>query len=793
MPLTDRIAVVVLGLASAAPAAAQDAAPAPTFEEIGGRVQAGLDALARGDTTGYLEGTAAALAIAPLVPPVAYHRARALALSGRTDSALALLERIAAEGAVVAYEAGTDSAFDRLRSSPGWTRVAASIDASRRPITTSRPAFELAERDLTAEGTAWDRKTRTLFLGSLYKRKIVAIARDGAPRDLIVPGQDGIGPVVGIEVDAARRGLWAASMVLQEAGIPLADTTFVGHGLLFHYDVDTGRLRRRYVLRPEAGRRHGFNDLTVLPDGDVYLTDSQAGGVYQAPAGGTGLVEVLPPGTYTFPNGITRSDDGRRLFVAHAAGIDRIELPSGRRIRLASRDTLNLGGIDGLAFHRNTLIAHQPGWFNRVVRLRLDEAQERVASWAILERHHPNFAQSTTGEVAGDTYYYIANAQLRRFREGKILPWDSLAPVVVLQTSLRDGPTRAREAMEEAIRGGAAPGATAAVAVGGRIVWSEAFGMADLAGRRRAAPGTRFGIGSISKTLTLAAALALADAGRLDLDAPVERYLPDFPHRGRGVTVRRIGAHQSGIADDFANKHYWSTTHFASLDRAYRRIAAAPPAFRPGARSEYATGLFTIVGRVLEQAGGGGYMDVMRRTVLEPAGMSATEPNDPRHPPAGRATFYARSERAGFEPVPPFDPSHKLPGAGFLSTAEDLAGFGAALLRPGLLSERGRREMFAPVPLADGTPTRYALGFQVLDDGGRRLLLQPGGGPGIASWLAIYPDDKVVVALLSNATGAPLDETVRRMAAGFLRPPGPAPLPPRRPASAQAPNPPPAP
>ena len=101
--------------------------------------------------------------------------------------------------------------------------------------------------------------------------------------------------------------------------------------------------------------------------------------------------------------------------------------------------------------------------------------------------------------------------------------------------------------------------------------------------------------------------------------------------------------------------------------------------------------------------------------------------------------------------------------------------------------------MFAPVPLVDGTATRYALGFQVLDDGGRRLLLQPGGGPGIASWLAVYPDDGVVVAILSNATGAPLDRTIRRIASAFLTPGARAPSPRRPRASAQAPAPAPAP
>ena len=114
-----------------------------------------------------------------------------------------------------------------------------------------------------------------------------------------------------------------------------------------------------------------------------------------------------------------------------------------------------------------------------------------------------------------------------------------------------------------------------------------------------------------------------------------------------------------------------------------------------------------------------------------------------------------------------------------------------ALLEPGLLSESARRQMFTPVALADGTPTRYALGFQVLEEGGRRLLLQSGGGPGIASWLAIYPEERLVVALLANVTGAPLEGTMRRVAQAFLTPPAPAqpPQPPQ--ASAQPPSPPP--
>jgi sugar lactone lactonase YvrE len=434
MPIAGRELVLLLLCSTRVPALA---AQAPTFQQISGYIEGGLEALGRGDTAGYRAGTGRAFAVAPQVPPVAYHHARALALSGETDSAVILLERLARQGAVAAFDAFSDSAFTHLTGAPAWRGIIGRIEQAKVPISNSSPAFELPERDLTAEGTAWDSKTRTLFLSSFYKRKIVAIGPAGAARDFIAAGQDGIGSVVGLEVDPVRRGLWAASMVLPEAGVPLADSTFIAHGLLFHYDVDTGLLRRRFLLPPASGLRHGFNDLTVTPNGDVYLTDSPAGAVYLVPAGGDGFVDIIPPSTYTFPNGITRSDDGRRLFVAHGGGIDRIEIATRQRTRLRVPDSLNLGGIDGLAFYRNSLIAHQPTWFQRVVRLRLDRKQEEVASWETIERHHPRFAQPTTGEVAGDAYYYIANAQLRRFREGKIFPWDSLDPVLVLKANLR--------------------------------------------------------------------------------------------------------------------------------------------------------------------------------------------------------------------------------------------------------------------------------------------------------------------------------------------------------------------
>jgi CubicO group peptidase (beta-lactamase class C family) len=307
-----------------------------------------------------------------------------------------------------------------------------------------------------------------------------------------------------------------------------------------------------------------------------------------------------------------------------------------------------------------------------------------------------------------------------------------------------------------------------AVATRDGVVWEEGFGFADVERRVPARPWSRFGVGSISKAFTLAAALTLVDDGRFDLDRPLERYLADFPHAGMGITARRIAVHQSGLTDAFAEAHYESTAHFPDLDSAYRWIRSEFLISPPGTRTVYATGLFTILGRALEAVDGRPYVELMARRVFDRAGMRDTGPNDPRSADSARVTFYLPAGGGRFTPAPPVDPSFKLPGAGFIATAGDVARFGAALLGDRLLSAGSRREMLTPVPLSDGTPTVFALGFQSLTEAGHRVLLQPGGGPGITGWLAVYPDDGLVVALLSNATGAALDEARRAVAAAFL-------------------------
>jgi CubicO group peptidase (beta-lactamase class C family) len=315
------------------------------------------------------------------------------------------------------------------------------------------------------------------------------------------------------------------------------------------------------------------------------------------------------------------------------------------------------------------------------------------------------------------------------------------------------------------------PGLSVAVAAGGEIVWSEGFGQAHLEHGVPVTPATRFGIGSISKPLTTALVGKLIDGGALDIDAPVERYLPDFPHSGRGITTRLIAAHLSGIDDRTERRLHHTARHFDTTREALEMVWNDPVVDEPGTHVRYGTGTYTIIAAVIEQASGQDFMSTMEQLVIRPLGLEATVPNERREIVPHRTCFYERTPRGEIVHAPYYDPSFKWAGAGYLSTAEDLVRFGVAMSRPGFLSEPTWKEIITPARTTDGQAIEFALGWDAPRDLGanRTLIGKSGGGPGIRGYLAFYPECELVVAMLTNLSRAPVrGELWEAVAGAFL-------------------------
>ncbi|MGH7607565.1 MAG: serine hydrolase domain-containing protein [Gemmatimonadales bacterium] len=301
------------------------------------------------------------------------------------------------------------------------------------------------------------------------------------------------------------------------------------------------------------------------------------------------------------------------------------------------------------------------------------------------------------------------------------------------------------------------PGFAIAVAVDGQLVWSEAFGYADLEARRPATPTTQFRIGSVSKPLTADAIAHLYESGKLDLDAPVQRYVPTFPEKGAVITTRLVAGHLAGL------RHYRGAEFI--MNRPFPSVTAALAIFKddslvaaPGTRFSYSSYGFNLLSAVIEEASGEEFLAYMSRQVFTPLGMTSTAPdrNDSLIP--NRTRFYERTAAGEFVPSPTVDNSYKWAGGGFLSTAEDLTRFGSAFLEPGHLEAATLELLFTPQRTTSGAATPYGIGWYIGSDTlDHRYVYHGGGSVGGTTAFGVDRDSRVVFALVTNLGRARLD------------------------------------
>src|SRR3989454_8653088 len=164
---------------------------------------------------------------------------------------------------------------------------------------------------------------------------------------------------------------------------------------------------------------------------------------------------------------------------------------------------------------------------------------------------------------------------------------------------------------------GKIPGLQVAVAVGGKLVWSEAFGYADLAREVPVTAETQFRIGSVSKPLTAAAVALLYEQGKLDLDAPVQRYVPSFPDKGRPITTRQLAGHLAGIRH-YRGDEFLLNRHFNTVLEGLTIFQGDALLFPPGTKFSYSTYGWNLISAVVEGAAGPGFLVTITRTWSRP-------------------------------------------------------------------------------------------------------------------------------------------------------------------------------
>jgi serine beta-lactamase-like protein LACTB, mitochondrial len=301
------------------------------------------------------------------------------------------------------------------------------------------------------------------------------------------------------------------------------------------------------------------------------------------------------------------------------------------------------------------------------------------------------------------------------------------------------------------------PGIGTAVVLQGELAWSAGYGMADLENYVPATSATLFRLASISKPITATAALQLVDRGKLDLDAPVQKYCPAFPQKDAPITTRELLGHLSGIRhynkDGKGDIPEDSARHFATMQESLTIFANDPLVAKPGTQFNYSTYGYTLVGCVLEGAAGQKFTDYAAENVFRHGTMDHTQADDSFAVIPHRSRWYHQDETGAVHNPGVLDSSYKIPGGGLISSADDLAHFAAALLADKLVSRKSRDLMWTSQKTADGSATSYGLGWGILAKHGLPLIAHTGSQQGTSTAMVLVPDRQAAVVVLANMDG----------------------------------------
>ena len=299
------------------------------------------------------------------------------------------------------------------------------------------------------------------------------------------------------------------------------------------------------------------------------------------------------------------------------------------------------------------------------------------------------------------------------------------------------------------------PGLSISVSVDRRVVWSEGMGYADLELRSPATPLTRYRIGSVSKILTAAGVALLHQRGELDLDAPVQEYVPSFPRKPEGeITTRLLAGHLGGIRHYVdIEAEYYLTRHYETVFEALDIFQDDPLVATPGTEWSYSSYGFNLLSAVIAGASGRRFLQYLDEEVFQPVGMLHTGGDHTDSLVVNRARPYDRAPDGRLINARYIDNSHKWAGGGFLSTTEDLLRFAHAHLEPGLFEQETLDLMWTAQRTISGEEIGVGIGWRLMPPsrvGGRRAVGHAGGAIGGNALLLIYPDDGVAVAVAAN-------------------------------------------
>ena len=310
------------------------------------------------------------------------------------------------------------------------------------------------------------------------------------------------------------------------------------------------------------------------------------------------------------------------------------------------------------------------------------------------------------------------------------------------------------------------PGAAVIVVKDGKTVLRKGYGMADLELGVKVEPDMVFRLGSVTKQFTSAAILMLAERGKLSVTDDITKFLPDYPTKGRTITVEHLLTHTSGI------KSYTSLPAWPALWRKDMSVAEMidlfknePADFAPGEQWLYNNSGYTLLGAIIEKVSGQTYEEFVRKNIFEPLGMTHSYYDSTTRVIPRRVPGYSRSAEGVIENAKYLSMTQPYAAGSLLSNVDDLALWDAALYTEKVVKQESLRRAFTPCVLKDGTSVSYGYGWMLAQYEGHPIVAHNGGIHGFSTIVLRMPEDRAYIALLTNRDYSGPDNLALQLAA----------------------------
>ncbi len=300
---------------------------------------------------------------------------------------------------------------------------------------------------------------------------------------------------------------------------------------------------------------------------------------------------------------------------------------------------------------------------------------------------------------------------------------------------------------------------TVLVAKDGQVLFAKGYGFANIEHEVPNTVKTKFRLASVSKQFVATGIMILEGEGKLEVDDPLKRHLPDCPKAWADLTIHQLLSHTSGVPENLRValfKGQWPQP--IDLDSILSVVKDRPLDFKPGEKFSYSNTGYVLLGLVIEKLSGQGYGEFLRDRIFKPLGMNDTGVDNRKLVLKNRANNYGIS-KGEFVQAQYIDLSQVYAAGSLYSTVEDLLKWDSALYTDKILPQESLEKMWTPVE------DNYGYGWLSVKRNDRKLITHSGGLPGCNTMVEHYPESKVFVTVLCNLEGSPVGRVGRDLAA----------------------------